>query len=288
VTLRVRNPLDRPIEVRVRPWTAAETWAVQGECFTSRTAIDAFNPFTVDANTAYRLGEVPAVTVAAGATAEVPLAWKWPHTEAPVAPPTFVVCERFSDSKGRSVPVFQWLRPSIHRTVVGAASMTQARAWPLHAWAPSPYDTLEPDPRASFSLSADGRSLTVRVQTDDAVRAASPRDTRSPEQRMKDPGGDAFRLEWTDDTGPHWLLVEPFTPWQAGSDAGLKAAVRTGDATAPDGRNGWWCEAAVPLDHGLPRIVNLGVADNDQTYHTQWRWLAPTDAPAGFSGRAQP
>jgi L-aspartate oxidase len=26
--------------------------------------------------------------------------------------------------------------------------------------------------------------------------------------------------------------------------------------------------------------VNLGVADNDETFHTQWRWLAPRDIPA--------
>jgi hypothetical protein len=25
--------------------------------------------------------------------------------------------------------------------------------------------------------------------------------------------------------------------------------------------------------------INIGVADNDNTYHTQWRWLAPRDLP---------
>jgi hypothetical protein len=25
--------------------------------------------------------------------------------------------------------------------------------------------------------------------------------------------------------------------------------------------------------------VQIGVADNDDTYHTQWRWLAPRDHP---------
>jgi hypothetical protein len=29
---------------------------------------------------------------------------------------------------------------------------------------------------------------------------------------------------------------------------------------------------------GLP--INVGVADNDETFHTQWRWLAPRDIPA--------
>jgi hypothetical protein len=29
---------------------------------------------------------------------------------------------------------------------------------------------------------------------------------------------------------------------------------------------------------GLP--INIGVADNDETYHTQWRWVAPRSLPA--------
>jgi hypothetical protein len=31
---------------------------------------------------------------------------------------------------------------------------------------------------------------------------------------------------------------------------------------------------------------NVGVADNDWTYHTQWRWLAPEAFPARFTSPA--
>ena len=124
----------------------------------------------------------------------------------------------------------------------------------------------------------------ARVEAMDAVRAAAPADRRTPEQRMKDPGGDAFRVEWQDEAGDHWLLAEPFTPYTASSVTGLQAELRTGEQ--PGG--GWWAEASIPLTAGAPRQLNVGVADNDQTYHTQWRWLAPADLPAGFAAPRQP
>jgi hypothetical protein len=42
--------------------------------------------------------------------------------------------------------------------------------------------------------------------------------------------------------------------------------------------------AGTPLA-GLP--INLGVADNDSTYHTQWRWLAPKQVPAHIASPPQ-
>ena len=50
--------------------------------------------------------------------------------------------------------------------------------------------------------------------------------------------------------------------------------------------NAWSLQLSVRAD-ALPtgaRLsdlpINLGVADNDETFHTQWRWLAPRDIPA--------
>ena len=34
----------------------------------------------------------------------------------------------------------------------------------------------------------------------------------------------------------------------------------------------------LPTERPLP--INLGIADNDGHYHTQWRWLAPKAVPA--------
>jgi hypothetical protein len=40
---------------------------------------------------------------------------------------------------------------------------------------------------------------------------------------------------------------------------------------------GWDLRIDVPCPAGSPRI-QVGVADNDDTFHTQWRWLAPGEA----------
>ena len=273
VTLVVTNPLDRPIEVEARAWTEGEPWLVEGEAFVSRTSVDAFNPYTMDAQTSYRLTPVTPFQVAPGQTTRVPLAFSWPRAREPVAPPTLVVRERFADSKQRSVPVHLWKRPAIERTVRGDGSR-----WPIHAWEPSPYDTLEFDPMVAFTLRPDGTAWTVRVEVPDAVVSKAPDDRREGAKRRRDPAADALRVEWTDESGEHWALVEPFTPATVASDGELKPAVRSGVRT----NGSWWAEVDLPARAGLPRTVNVGVADNDETYHTQWRWLAPTGAPATF------
>ena len=101
ITLAVTNPLARPIEVDARAWTEPEPWLVDGEPFVSRTAIDAFNPFTTDTRTAYRIEPVPAFEVAPGETARRPLRFSWPRATSPVAPPTFVVRERLDRKSTR-------------------------------------------------------------------------------------------------------------------------------------------------------------------------------------------
>ena len=45
--------------------------------------------------------------------------------------------------------------------------------------------------------------------------------------------------------------------------------------------------AALPEGIRLEDLtLNVGVADNDETYHTQWRWLAPRNAPARMRANA--
>jgi hypothetical protein len=33
---------------------------------------------------------------------------------------------------------------------------------------------------------------------------------------------------------------------------------------------------------GRPTALQVGVADNDDTFHTQWRWLAPRGAAGSW------
>jgi hypothetical protein len=45
--------------------------------------------------------------------------------------------------------------------------------------------------------------------------------------------------------------------------------------------DGWSARCTIPpeLLEGVTGI-NVGVADNDDTFHTQWRWLSPDELPA--------
>jgi len=47
--------------------------------------------------------------------------------------------------------------------------------------------------------------------------------------------------------------------------------------------DGWAARCTIPaaLMKGVTAI-NVGVADNDDTFHTQWRWLSPSDLPAAL------
>lgn len=280
VTLQVTNPLDRPIEVDCRLWTEPEVWPVEGERFVSRTAIDAFNPFTVDARTTYRIDPMPApCSVPPKGSISIPLHWRWRRASGPVAPPTFLVRERFIDTKGRTVPVHLWLRPSVLRSV-----RADGAAWPLHAWAPSPYDTLEADPIVRITHDATTRTLLVRVDVADSVSSrAAPGDKPDGDRRVSDPGADAVKVTWTDADGEGWAMAEPFTPRATASSGS-----RVPEATSGTSAAGWWAELRIPMPAGLPSRLNVGVADNDDTYHTQWRWLAPTDASARLSRPGRP
>ena len=294
VQLQVKNPLDKPITVQARLYTQPEPWMVDGQMFISRTEVDAFNPFTVDQGTRYTMQSVQPVTVKPGESLSLPLHFAWPRATGPVAPPTFEVRETFTDTKGRTVPVFLWMRPAVQRTIALAQSdaksdaksdamPTNTSAWPIHAWVPSPYDTLERDPSVQCWLTADGATLCLRVQVPDQRIAAALEEKRAVDKRMLDPGGDGVAVRWTDAKGTAMLLLEPFTPFQACNREGVQATTESGTDAG-----GWWAEIRLPLTAGLPTSLNVGVADNDSNYHTQWRWLAPEAAPAKLKAGGNP
>ncbi|MFM7807930.1 MAG: hypothetical protein ACKPEA_08355 [Planctomycetota bacterium] len=158
-------------------------------------------------------------------------------------------------------------------------------AWPVHAWSPSPYDTLEADPIVRITHDATSKTLVVRTEVADSVSAKSaPGDQAKGDLRAPDPGSDAVKVTWTDAEGDGWAIAEPFTPAISASASARAPQVTSG--SLPSG--GWWAELRIPVPAGLPSRLNVGVADNDNTYHTQWRWLAPTEAPAALRTIAKP
>jgi len=289
IIMQIKNPLATPIEVDARLYTSPEPWIVDGEMFVSRTAIDAFNPFTIDAKTLYTLKSVGPITVKAGETAAITLHFSWPRALSPVAPPTIVVREIFTDSKARLVPVFMYQRPAIMRHIVLAtgatnAPPTSAQSWPIHAWVGSPYDTLEPDPTVVVWTTPDHKTLCLRLQVTDQVTTSALPIKVDFNTRLSDPSSDAIAVLWQDNAGAAALLVEPFTPFIQCDRKGVDAKFTHGS----DESGTWWAQIEIPLTNGLPTTLNVGVADNDEHYHTLWRWLAPAPFPAEIKALSHP
>ena len=272
VMLKVNNPLDRTISISVSIARDPVAWLVDGEQFVSRTAIDAFNKFTTDANTTWTLEAPASIVVPAKGSVEVPLTFKSPSTKAAQQPPTIECVMKMKDSKGRMVPIYVPLRPDMDRAAnYSSDPANSALKEPISSWKPSPYDTLESDSTVRFSqIAGQGpHSLVVRIEAPDQTQSGYANDKRDVTKRRKDPSADAVEIRWTDDQGEAWFFIEPFSPWTASSRPDWKPVTRTGKLS--DG-TGWWLEVELPES---ARTVNAGVADNDETYHTQWRWMIP-------------
>ena len=272
MTLKVKNPIDRTISISVSIARDPSAWIVEGEQFVSRTAIDAFNPFTSDANTPWTL-EVPAsIVVPAKGSVDIPLKFKCVATKDATQPPTIECVIKMKDTKERMVPIFVWLRPDIDRA---AKYSSDGKNTPpplgISSWKPSPYDTLESDPTVRFiwPKANNNQSIVVRIEVADQTESGYANDTRDVANRRKNPSADAVEVRWSDDQGDAWFFIEPFSPWSANSRSNLQTVTRMGKL---NGAAGWWLEVELPQS---TRTVNVGVADNDETYHTQWRWMIP-------------
>jgi len=305
VEITLKNPLDRAITLSFAPTSAPEPWLVddrdpRGEpitrVWTSRTAIDTFNASTTDLANPFRL-ELPAepITLEAGASTSVRVRASADLQLAPPAPPPFDVVARFADSKGRLVPIVLRQRLPIARTITLGPSLSAATPYPVGVWEWTPYDTPDVNPTASFALADDG-GLLVSVRVPDRVFSpdARPSDARG---ALDDPLGDAVRLVLGSGGEARELLVtfdadssEPRIRTLAADGKRLERAAGVSAVLARvDGA--WSLQVSVSptaLPKGEARdgsslddlAFNLGVADNDETYHTQWRWLAPRSIPA--------
>jgi len=298
--IRGKNPLEVPIELElsaVTAWPGREP--VEGLPIVTDVRIDAFNPFVTDLATPFVL-ELPApMRLGPGETFEASIAVRCAAHAASPPPPEILATARFLDERGRIVPVWVARRLPILREIPLAAAPTPAfplaadRAFPIASWTPSPYDTLEPNPTAAIGL--EGDRLRIDLEVPDRHRPDDPLAPPPGTRRVTDPPHDAIRILLPDGPeGERELLFEPFAPGQ-----GTLMAVGPGgslrevpgfeiDAFAVDG-DAWRIALRLP-GRFRPKPgdrMNLGVADNDETYHTQWRWLAPEAFPARFveSGR---
>ncbi|MFO0829632.1 MAG: metallophosphoesterase [Phycisphaerales bacterium] len=288
VALVVRNPADVPVEVSAALVTGApEPVPVGDEPWVTRTLIDARNPFVVDADTKFTVDPIAPITIPPKESREIPVHVRCPALTEPCAAPEVRVAFTFKDTHERLVPV--WIRTIVPiGRVIAAGAGAPGAASPIQPWMPSPFDVLEPNPTLAASLDASGAlALTVTITDDDRPDddVVEPTGTA----RFTDPMHDAIRLRFS--SGEEFF-VEPFR-----RNAGV-LAVREGRLEPTDRVTmevlgdpkvavvRLVCDPALAAtatraDGGL----NVGVADNDHTYHTQWRWLVGGDRWARVVGR---
>jgi predicted phosphodiesterase len=301
IEIVLKNPLDRPVQFGFAPTRAPAPWAVvdrdpRGQAiervWSSRTAIDIFNPSNTDLKSPFRLSfPSEPVVVQPGQSATVRVAAAADAQAAPPAPAPFDITASYADSKERTVPILLRQRLPIARAIPLGKSLSAASDYPIAVWQWTEYDTLEPNATARFAQGTQGSVLDIALAVPDTrlSRDAKPADTRG---SLDDPLGDAVRLVLGDGPEAREYLVtfdgEPATPKirTLAADGKSLAATEAVWALFTKTEKSWVLQISVRQD-ALPagaRLadlkVNIGVADNDETYHTQWRWLAPRGVPA--------
>jgi len=288
----ISNPLDVPIAVALSPESLEPEPEPAGgrERFLSTARADMVNPFTWHAHSPWVMELPPAATVPAKQTLRIPVTFRASVDAVRSVPPLVAGRASFEDSRGRSVDVILRARPTITRTL--SADAGASARWPISAWPWTPYDTHEPDGYLCLSRDASG-DLWVQVSMPDQtltgdVRARAEQKPRQNAGPDANPHNDAVRIEVRSGSATQSWLVEPH------------AGVAYGDPIVAE----WTLDANATIDtrHGphqgwvirarlAPEVVanmdglNAFTADNDLTYHTQWRSLCAPGTYASLDGR---
>ena len=298
------NPLDIPIRWNWSGLDAPPSAEVVPPAFpgaiswNSRTPVDTFNPFTMLVDSPLAIEPGGPVELAPLERKRIRLGWRIESAVATPLPATEVRFRAiYRDGLDREVPVTVIKRVPIARTAaIAAVGESSTESWtrsrfPISAWEFSPYDSLEADASARFGLDRDG-SLLLDVEAPDEVVSTSIEDPRLDPSRLDDPMLDSIRIDLSrGESDRSWLLEFP----AEGEPRGFLLEQDLVSACGLDGVSGplvsWTREegrwrATVRI---APRLwpagesdglrLQLGVADNDETYHTQWRFLAPEGYP---------
>ncbi len=274
-SVAVRNPIDRPITL-----TAAlvqdvpAPMLVEGEWFCSTTERDIYSPHNTHAETPFRMvGGSGTVVLQPDEERELFVELESPPQPGMSPPPEVHLVATFEDSQGRAVPVV--VRRRVPLTMAVDLSAGETGSLLLWAWEASVYDNDEPPP--TLTLARSGEDLYIALYVPDNIVEANA-DQLDDRTRVHNPLEDSVVVR----VGDKRYLIDPFAPESEGqvfeiveherntllmpTQRVISAARRT-----PDG----YGLRAVVRDVELPTRLNVEVADNDETYHTQWRQLAP-------------
>jgi len=292
VRLRFTNPIDLPIRITGGLVTAAPTEAIVGDrSLIDRTPRDIFNPFVTDVNTPFRqVRPIEALTLAPQESVEMDVELRCEAQVNMAMPPEFNFTATFTDSQRRDVPVVLRTRvPLRMRYVVGQFGAMDMMAC---AWRFDVYDRLEANPEIGLSIH-DGR-LNIAIAARDDVPCYYAMDDAT--ARVINPMSDAVVLRIGQGDDERVYLIEPLCgdenrpAWRAtahraeGSDEQIAYTLEPEPGIiwelveSPKGY-GLIIQTPLPLlgRPGSEVHFNIEIADNDETYHTQWRrWSDPS------------
>ncbi len=291
VQFKFTNPIDVPIEIAGGLVTEAPTdRIVDGWTLVDRTQRDIFNPFVTDLHTPFeQVREMQALTIAPGDSATVALAVRCEAQPRMIMPPEFNFTATFKDSRGRRVPVVWRCRvPLRMRAVVGAYGVVDMLAC---SWRHDVYDLPEPNPQIGLSVHEGNLNIAIAARDDLPCYLADDDATA----RVTNPVSDAVVLRIGEGEKQAVYLIEPMT-----DDAACPTWRATAHPPAEQGdpirytlereagiiwttirsAGGYGVVIQVPLEAigrpGAEVPFNIEIADNDDTYHTQWRrWADP-------------
>ncbi len=285
VEVVVRNPLDRPVLVSVTPAGPPEPWLVEGHAFVARTMDDIANRATTDLDTPFDIESVSDVTVPADGEVTIPLRVRSAATDAPPPPPEIRTTIQFVDTHERVVPIILARRIAVDRHDEIAADGEPA--WPIAAWEHSVYEEREPLGSLRTTIENDRLVLDLRFHDDRLADDDAPLEKTLSGRR--NPHGDlvVITIRTTEDTIRYLFEPADGTPGSprlirldadGGAAAIFEDAIRRGPSTrSQPPRHGFRIVLPEPVATDI-RGLQIEIADNDRTYHTQWRRLAPSGA----------
>lgn len=277
----LENPLDVAISVSPRQITEMPSvWEVADLNWISRTPIDIFNPLVTDLNTPYRFLPVDGVTLAPGEKKTISLRYESDQSAQPVVGPEYDFVCTFMDSQNRGVPMHLRRRVPIARSI----TPNDGYRYPIAAWEFSEYDEPEANASAQFEIDPGGNVTINLAVPDDLLATDGP--IASGAKAFSDPTQDLVRLEVGAGKGKRTFVCVPISGGKISLQELKDDKLVASGAPMPilDSMLGNWTlqltlpPNLLPIERPLP--INLGIADNDGHYHTQWRWLAPKAVPA--------
>ncbi len=287
----IHNPLERDVVFAPRlAKHAPEVSVVDGYGFFGRTQQDIFNPHVTNIDTPFEFAnQVTPFVLEPGESRQLEILTRCPLQGHMIAPPELHVVATFIDDQGRDVPVI--IRRRVPLTMQYRVTDSLALRMPLSAWTFSVYDRRERDPLMGISASAGTLNIALAV-FDDIVCFES---TDDPTTRVSNPESDSVVISFGQGNELQQFLIEAMSPDHQAlrilEDPENSTDRRTAYTLEPAPEitfeleqrdQGFGMFIQLPLEWlGRPNEIipfNVRIADNDETYHTQWRQWAPNSA----------